>query len=298
MNIDYIEAFIYVVHFKSIHKAANALYLSQPTVTARIKTLERELDTELFERRGRSIILTDKGKDFLPFAEQIIRTFQQGKKQLKKGVDRDEIVIGANLITSQYFIPFALPLWKKAHPNVRFKFISASNDVLVDKLLRKQVDIAFIKEVSHDALQQKPLLDNSIRLVIKEDHPMRFQASVTVQQLAQESLVFFECGAFDWNRVHKMFEVANVEPNIEFHVGHLEVAKSLILDGSGIGFLPYLCIKNELETGTLVEVDVSHLLHLKQHIYGTYYETDAPYLWKDVLTSIEEFHGRASSSIR
>lgn len=298
MNIDYIEAFIYVVHFNSIHKAANALYLSQPTVTARIKTLERELDTQLFERRGRSIILTEQGKDFLPFAEQIIRTFQQGKKQVKKGGDRDEIVIGANLITSQYFIPFAFPLWKKAHPNVRFKFLSASNDLLVDKLLRKKVDIAFIKEVPHHALQQKPLLDNSIRLVTAKDYSIQFNELVTVHQLSQEPLVFFECGAFDWNRVHKMFEVANVEPNIEFHVGHLEVAKSLIKDGAGIGFLPYLCIKDELEKGTLVEVDVDHLLHLNQHIYGTYYDTSVPSLWKDVLISIEEFNGNALSSIR
>ena len=117
MNIDHIEAFMYVVHFNSIHKAADALFLSQPTVTARIKTLERELDSELFERQGRGIILTEKGKEFIPFADQIIRTFQQGKKQLKKGSNQEEITIGANAITSQYFLPFAIPLWKKANPD-------------------------------------------------------------------------------------------------------------------------------------------------------------------------------------
>lgn len=69
MNIDHIEAFLYVVHYKSTHKAASALFLSQPTVTARIKSLERELGVELFYREGRSVTLSDKGKDFLPFCD-------------------------------------------------------------------------------------------------------------------------------------------------------------------------------------------------------------------------------------
>ncbi|PKG23313.1 LysR family transcriptional regulator [Niallia nealsonii] len=289
MNIDYIEAFMYAVHFKSIHKAADALFLSQPTVTARIKTLERELGAELFERSGRGIILTEKGRDFIPFAEQIIRTFEQGKKQLKKGSNLEEMVIGANLITSQYFIPFALPLWKKKHPSILFKFISASNEALVDKLLRKEIDVAFLKKDSHQSLEQVQFLDNSIRLVVKPEHSLAGIQKLTVQQLAKEPLVFFECGAFDWNRVHKIFEIAKVEPRIEFQIGHLEVAKSLIKSGNGIGFLPYLCIKEELDKGELVEIDVTHLLHLTQKIYGTYYSSNRPFLWDDIVSSIELF---------
>ena len=91
---------------------------------------------------------------------------------MKKETNQEEIVIGANLITSQYFIPFALPLWKKANPNIRFKFISASNDALMDQLLQKQIDVAFMKEITHNALQQEPLLDNSVRLVVNPGHPL------------------------------------------------------------------------------------------------------------------------------
>lgn len=291
MNIDHIEAFMYVVHFNSIHKAADALFLSQPTVTARIKTLERELDAELFERQGRGIILNEKGKAFLPFAEQIIRTFQQGKKQLKTGDDKDEITIGANFITSQYFLPYALPLWKKANPSLRFKVITAPNNVLVEKILRKQIDFAFMKEVTHGSIQNYELLDNSIRLVVYPGHPFQFQTELTAQQLAMEPMVFFECGAFDWNRVHKIFEVSEVEPHIEFQVDQLEVAKSLILNKNGIGFLPYLCIKHELEKGALVEVDVSHLLKIKQYIYLTHlnYGGEASLLWGDIQKSVQDF---------
>src|SRR4051794_35218884 len=260
MNIDHLEAFMYVVHLESIHKASEALYLSQPTVTARIKTLERDLGIELFLRKGRSVTLTAEGKSFIPYAEQIIRTYHQGKKLLKKDNNPEEIVIGANIITSQYFIPFALPFLKKGNPQLRFKFISAPNDILLDKLLHKQVDIAFMKDVTHHGIQKHELLNNSVRLIVYPGHSFQFQKNVTVQQLAIEPMVFFECGAFDWNRVHKLFEVENVEPRIEFLVDHLEVAKSIILSKNGIGFLPYLCIKEELKRGELIEIDVSHII--------------------------------------
>jgi DNA-binding transcriptional LysR family regulator len=282
---------MYVVHFNNIHKAADALFLSQPTVTARIKTLERELDSELFERQGRGLILNEKGKEFFPYAEQIIRTLQLGKKQLKKAPINEEITIGANMITSQYFIPFALPLWKKAHPDLRFKFIAAPNDMLVDKLLQKQVDLAFLKDVEHNRLQKHEVLDNSVRLVVYPGHSFQFQTDITAKQLAVEPMVFFECGAFDWNRVRKIFEVSHIEPRIEFQVDHLEVAKALILSRSGIGFLPHLCVKKEIEQGKLIEIDVSHLIKLKQSIYLIHGNngSEHPLLWEDILHSVQEF---------
>jgi LysR family transcriptional regulator, low CO2-responsive transcriptional regulator len=299
MNIDYLEAFMYVVHLESIHKAAEALYLSQPTVTARIKTLERDLGIELFLRKGRSLRLSEEGKAFIPYAEKILFTYHQGKKLLKKEDNPEEIVIGANIITSQYFIPFALPFLKKANPQLRFKFFSAPNEVLLDKLLQKQVDIAFMKDITHRGIQKHELLNNSVRLVVYPGHSFQFQENVSVQQLAIEPMVFFECGAFNWNRVHKLFEVANVNPRIEFLVDHLEVAKSIILSKNGIGFLPYLCIKEELERGNLIEIDVSHILQINQHIFATHLNNGFVYpkLWNDILLSIKEFEKKSSMLI-
>ena len=295
MNIDHLEAFIYVVQLESIHKAAEALYLSQPTVTARIKTLERDLGIDLFLRHGRSLTLSEEGKSFIPYAEQIIRTYQQGKKLLKREDNPEEIVIGANIITSQYFIPFALPFLKKANPHLRFKFFSAPNEVLLDKLLQKQVDIAFMKEVTHRGIQKHELLNNSVRLVVYPGHSFQFQETLSVQQLALEPMVFFECGAFDWNRIYKLFEVANVNPRIEFLVDHLEVAKSIILSNNGIGFLPYLSVKQELDQGKLIEIDVSHILQINQHIFATHLNNGFVYpkLWRDILLSVKEFEKKS-----
>ena len=292
MNINQLETFIYVVQLKSIHKAAKALFLSQPTVTARIKMLESELNTELFARQGRGLLLTERGKEFIPYAESIIKTLEDGKKMMKKRDEKKEIVIGANALTSQYFIPFALPLWKELNPLLHIKFISASNDELYKKLVRKKVDLAFMSAMTNDGLQKLKMIDNSVRLVVYPNHPLQNEKTISVNQLAEEALVFYECGAYDWKRILKLFEVGKVEPWIEFQVNHLEVAKSIIKNRYAIGFLPYLSVKEELESGELIEIDVTHLIQIEQHVFLTYENPGitGSLIWKQIEDSVKLFN--------
>jgi len=291
VNIDHIEAFLYVVHYKSIHKAANALFLSQPTVTARIKSLERELGVELFYRDGRSVSVSEKGKDFLPFATQIVQTFQQGKKQLEETQETDEVCIGANGVTAQYFLAYALPKWKEQFPYLRFQLFTGSTTNILEKLQSHQIHLGFIQYVHGDDIENELLLNNTVKLVKHRDHPLQLNELIQAKELAQQKMVFFECGAFDWNYVHKMFEVEGVAANIEVRTDHLEVAKEFIRTKDYLSFLPHLCIKKELESGEFVEIDVKHLLDMNQHIFLTYIEkkTLPSAFWQTICETAKHF---------
>ncbi|MBG9453565.1 LysR family transcriptional regulator [Lysinibacillus sphaericus] len=291
MNIDHIEAFLYVVHYKSIHKAANALFLSQPTVTARIKSLERELNVELFHRDGRSVILSDKGKDFVPFATQIVETFQRGKKQLEETQESNEVCIGTNGVTAQYFLAYALPKWKKDFPHLNFQIITGSTAMILEKLQSHQINMGLIQYVHTEGIHNELLLSNAVKLVMHREHPFIQKNVMNAKELARQKMVFFECGAFDWNYVHKIFEVEGVSANIEVRTDHLEVAKEFIRTKEYISFLPHLCVKKELESGEFVEVDVKHLLDMNQHIFLTYKnkQTLAPAFWKTIVETAVQF---------
>lgn len=291
MNIDHIEAFLYVVHYKSIHKAANALFLSQPTVTARIKSLERELGVDLFYRDGRSVSVSEKGKDFLPFATQIVQTFQQGKKQLEETQETDEVCIGANGVTAQYFLAYALPKWKEQFPYLRFQLFTGSTANILEKLQSHQIHLGFIQYVHGDDIENELLLNNTVKLVKHRDHPLQLDELIQAKELAQQKMVFFECGAFDWNYVHKMFEVEGVAANIEVRTDHLEVAKEFIRTKDYLSFLPHLCIKKELESGEFVEIDVKHLLDMNQHIFLTYKEKETlpSAFWQTIRETAKHF---------
>ncbi|MGH2611290.1 MAG: LysR family transcriptional regulator, partial [Tepidiformaceae bacterium] len=78
MELAQLEAFLQVAHHRSFSRAAEALFLTQPSVTARIQSLERELGERLFERTGRSVTLTDAGQAFIPHAQRALTSVQEG----------------------------------------------------------------------------------------------------------------------------------------------------------------------------------------------------------------------------
>lgn len=258
MNIENIEAFVYINHYGSFNKAAEVLYISQPTVTARIQSLERELDCRVFDRLGKQINLTDKGKQFLPYAQQILQVYQTGKHQIQsKGHIPNELRIGSTVSVSNYLMPHLLLHLKRRYPHITIKLTTASTEVLISKLKSKELDLAFIRKVVNPAIQAFPFCEDPISLYVHKGHRLAKGGRASIQDIRQETLVFFECGSLDWMRLHRVFESMEQPPNIEYQVDNLETAKKLVLKQAGICFLPALSVQEEVAAGTLIRVDIA-----------------------------------------
>ncbi|QAY67188.1 LysR family transcriptional regulator [Paenibacillus protaetiae] len=256
MNIENIEAFVYVIHYGSFNKAAEVLYLSQPSVTARIQSLERELDCKLFDRWGKQTSLTEEGKRFLPYAQQLLQTLQKGKLQLQsKKAQPNELRIGCTVSVSQYIIPDILPALRKRYPDVHFKFKTAVTDEIIDKVLSEELDVGLVRNVQHPNLKSVKYYDDPIRLYVHKGHPLAEAPAPVLEDIGQYPLVFFECGALDWLRIHRLFEQLDHPPAIDFHTDNLEMAKKLVLTEAGICFLPSLCVRQEVRDGKLIPID-------------------------------------------
>lgn len=260
MNIDHIEAFVYVVHYGSFNKAANLLFLTQPSVTARIQALERELDCKLFDRDGKQISLTEKGKQFLPYAQQMVNIYQKGRQQLQPQTAlSDSLRIGCTVSVSNYVIADILQLVKLSHPDVSFQLVTGSTDTVVKQILARELDVGFVRNVSHPNLVSVKYYVDPIRLYVYDGHPFIGQERITIEAIAQHPLVFFECGALDWIEIHHLFEKLAYPPNIQFRVDNSEAAKSLILQKSAIGFLPGISVREEVAAGQLFEIAIAEV---------------------------------------
>ncbi|AIQ56900.1 LysR family transcriptional regulator [Paenibacillus borealis] len=258
MNIENIEAFVYINHYGSFNKAADVLYISQPTVTARIQSLERELDCRVFDRLGKQINLTDKGRQFLPYAQQILQVYQNGKHQIQsKGQIPNELRIGSTVSVSNYLMPQLLQHLKRKYPHIHFKLTTSSTDSLIEKLKAKEIDLAFIRKVVNPAIQSFPFCEDPISLYVYKNHPLARKGLASIQEIREETLVFFECGSLDWMRLHRVFESMEQPPDIVYQVDNLETAKKLVLGQAGICFLPALSVQEEVEAGTLIRVDIA-----------------------------------------
>lgn len=257
VNIDNIEAFVYVIHCGSFNKAAEALFLSQPSVTARIQSLERELDCKLFDRLGKQVQITEEGKRFLPYAQQLLSTYRRGKQDVhrKKSLP-GEFRIGCTASVSNYIIPELLPRLSRRFPDIQYKIVTGVTDDIVGKVLNKEVDIGFVRNVNHPNLQSIKYYEDPISLYAYEGHPFIGQPALTVDQIADQPLVFFECGALDWLRIHRLFEALDHPPNIQIQTDNSETAKKLVVGRAGISFLPGWSVRQEVAQGKLIPLHV------------------------------------------
>lgn len=260
MNIENIEAFVYVFHYGSFNKAAEVLFLSQPSVTARIQSLERELDCRLFERLGKQVQLSEKGRQFLPYAQQLLQVYQKGKQQIQKQSSiPNELRIGCTVSASNYIIPELLPKLKEQYPDIKFKITTSVTEDIMTKVLGREFDIGFVRNVSHPNLQSFKFFEDPIRLYAYAGHPFIDRQPVSLGEIVDQPFVFFECGALDWLRIHQVFQSLDKPPDIDIQTDNAEMAKKLVLNRAGICFLPGLCVRKEVEEKLLYPIEVEEV---------------------------------------
>lgn len=255
LNIENIEAFVYAVHLGSFVKAAEALYLTQPSVTARIHSLERELNAELFHRSGKQISINEKGKSFLPYAQNILQSYQEAKLKLHQPIlTLDKLKIGCATSIANFIIPEILPAFKTKFPNVNIKILTGHSNDILDKVLNNEVDFGMVRTVTHPQIESVIFRHDPIGLFVPINHPLLLNSQVTIEEVSEEPLIFFDYGSVDWLMIYGLFESKNIKPNVVLEVDSMEAAKNLVVNGMGISFLPEHCVKKELESGQLFRV--------------------------------------------
>jgi DNA-binding transcriptional LysR family regulator len=284
VNIDNIEAFVYVIHCGSFNKAAELLYLSQPSVTARIQSLERELNCKLFDRVGKQVQLTEEGKRFLPYAHQVLQVIQKGKQHIQqRKTITHEIRIGCTVSAANYIISDVLARMKLKQPDITYRLFTGTTDDIVNRLLNKEIDLGFVRKVTHPQIQSALIYEDRIRLYVGEGHPFIKCSKLSIDALCDQSLVFFECGSLDWLRIHRVFESLDRPPNIEFQVDNSETAKKLVLSGVGVCFLPGRSVLTEVKENKLFPIDFDEIAGLALQTHLISLNEEATELFDDVL---------------
>ncbi|AIE77883.1 transcriptional regulator, LysR family protein [Bacillus cereus] len=257
MNIENIEAFIYVCQLGSFNKAAEALYLTQPSVTARIQSLEREINIKLFHRNGNKISLTEKGEYFFPHAQKILQSYQEAKYGLQQVTIPYDLVIGSALSISNNILPEILPGFKSEFKDVRIKIVTGHSQDILQKVINKEVDFGIVRTETHLQVESIRLYNDPIGLFVPRNHIFLKEEKVTIEHVSKQPLIFFDYGSMDWLMIHRLFSSNDVSPNISLEVDNMETAKNLVIQGMGISFLPEHCVKQELENGELIRVEMT-----------------------------------------
>ncbi|MBI2913269.1 MAG: LysR family transcriptional regulator [Chloroflexi bacterium] len=258
MDFGQVEAFVHVAARRSFSRAAEVLQLTQPSITARIQSLERELGEEMFERGGRGVRLTDAGLAFLPYAERILQTLQEGRDAVDevRNVQLGSLRLGSALTISTYVLPRILHIFRQRYAGLDVIIRTGRSEQVLNMLLSDEVQVGLVRSLSHPEVDTVHLYDDEIVLVAYPEHPFAGTRSATVEEAAAQPIILFDRGSSYYGLIHNFFRQAGVVPNVAMELDSLEATKRMVEQGLGIALVPNVTIERELEAGTLVKVDL------------------------------------------
>lgn len=239
-------------------KTANILNFAQSSVTAQIKALEKELETPLFERLGKRLLLTEAGREFKLYAEKIIKLHEEAKLAASGNNEPSgTLIIGAQESQCTYRLPKILKEFKDQYPNVKLVFKPAHSDEAArEQLMSGMLDVAFIMDISkpEDALTIKPLIQEDIKLVAALSHPLASKSEVHLKDIELETLLLTETGCSYRTLLENACHSAKVYPINKFEFGSIEAIKQCVIAGLGIAALPTMVVEQDIKNGNMVEL--------------------------------------------
>lgn len=257
MELAQVEAFVEAVRRGSITRAAEALDVTQPTVSARLHGLERELGAQLLARGRRGVALTPAGRRFLPRASTALEALRRGASDARGGDPRGTLAIGLASDLALYLAPAALARFARRHPDVEVSVRSGHSRFVADLLRSEEIEVGLISQlVVLPDLAARALFSEAVPIVVARGHRLARRSAVPIEQLAREGLVVRDPGAFLRTLAISFFAAAGTAPRILMELDNTEACKRVVLAGIGAALLPEMAIRAELGRGDLVALRI------------------------------------------
>lgn len=266
MEVRNIQTFLKIVDLGSFTAAGNALNYVQSTVTMQIQQLERELGAPLFDRIGKHVFLTEVGKSFLPYANQIWNLTQQAST-LGKNPSQAEGVVRVGALESLLFgkVIDILPLYQAKYPNVDIQLKMGQSAELLALLKQNQLDLAYVSTDRgddtelHCSYQKKA----SIVFCTTPNHPLAQRKKVSLQEILSYPLIVTELSGICYGRLKQLAYDKQLSVHHSIVVDSTTFIAEYLRKNNGLAFLPEYSVYKYFSTGKLVCVDAD----IPQQIY-------------------------------
>ena len=264
MEFSQLEAFLEAANRGSFRRAADALYLSQPSVSARVQTLESEVGVALFHRTARGVRLTDMGRTFLPFAQRSLETLRRGREVLESVRQTSAGIL--NMATARvigtYVLPETLQKFQQLYPDANLHIkVGGSSDVL-QMVVDEEVQLGLARFMQHPDVDALHLYDEEAVLVVHPGHPFTKTRVAAMSQVAQEPLIVYDPGdpgSSYFQFINRVCRDAGVTAKVEMNLDSVEAAKNMVRLGLGVSFLPRSAVRREVEFESLILIDLAEV---------------------------------------
>ncbi len=259
MTFGQLKTFLEVVRHGSIRAAAASLMVTEPSVSAGVASLQRELGVALVERQGRGIRVTPAGQEFSSYASQILGLYDKAARRAReKAGQTAQLRLSAVTTAGESLMAPILKLFRQEQPSVELWMEVGNLQGVFDSLLSYQVDLGIggrppdIGEISGE-----PFLNNRLVVVGSPEHQLAAKAGpIDAAQLAKETWLLREGGSGTRNNTEEFFSESGIEAPPVMTLGSNGAVKQAASAGLGVTLISTHAVAAELASGTLARLDV------------------------------------------
>ena len=252
MTEDQLLALLAVARTRNLSRAADELDLGQPTISDRLRALERELGVKLVRRQGHGVALTPEGQAFFPYAQRVLDLMKQGKDSAAAahGGTGGRVSIAVTVTAGAYLFAPALVAFQRQHPGVEVQVRSAHSWESPGLLLDDVVHLALTSgALVHPQIETVAEFRGRLALVARADHPLASSPGVTKADLRNEQLLVSY-----WGPAYQRFleEVkAGESPRRWMELSPVELVKGLLLAGVGVSIVTEVAVRMDIRDQVL-----------------------------------------------
>ncbi|HEX7028065.1 MAG TPA: DNA-binding transcriptional regulator OxyR [Gammaproteobacteria bacterium] len=257
MNLRDLQYLVAVAKYRHFGKAAEACFVSQPTLSTQIKKLEDELGVTLIERNNKQMMLTEIGVAIVAKAQHMLQTGNEIKNLAEHYRDPEagSLSLGVIPTLAPYLLPHIMPAIKKRFPKLKTLLYEEQTAVLLGKLLGGRLDAALLAlPVEESALKSLTLFAEPFYAALPAQHPLTKKSTLTLEDVAKADILLLEDGHCLRDQTLDLCRKVGATEVEGFRGTSLETLRHMVASGAGITFMPALAVNAYKQAGSKIKI--------------------------------------------
>lgn len=247
MEMMQLQMLVAVAEERTLQKAADRVYRTQPAVSIAIAKLEEEVGAALFDRsQGRDFRLTPTGDVLLTYARRLLSVRDEALSAVEeiRNLKSGHLRIGANQSVGEYLLPELIEGFRKRYPAVKLRVSIGYSDAILSALKHHQLDIALVASQPKDPqLRGQLIMRDRLIAVFSPLHALAKHETIHLQDLGSEPLILLTATSELREKITQAFKRLHVPLNVQVETETLESIKNMAAAGMGVGIVPSICMK-------------------------------------------------------
>ncbi len=271
MTIRHLRIFIAVADCGTMRKAAEELYISQPSVSQAIREIEEYYHVRLFERLSKRLYITESGKSMLSYARHIVSAFNNMEEAMNNAESEPKIRIGSSVTVGTVLLNDWVTELERQIPDIDVRVTVNNTTAIEGGICKSELDLAVVEGVvQNEEIISRIICKDEIVIIVNRQHPYAGK-KITIEMLNGQPLISREQGSAERNQFERLMAENDIHMEKKWCCTNTEAIKRAVMAGKGIAILSKRLVEKEVEQGKLHIVTVDNV-HVERNFKLIYHK--------------------------